>query len=363
MKFLKNKAVAIVLSALVVFGCLGYGWSQKPAEVAQPVYNQWVYDGADILSEETEALVASYNTRWDLSYGSVTAIATVPDTNGWDVYEYAVTMGDKWGLGAMDQMLLIDEGGDQYYFVSSYEIEDQLGYDRMWNIFQQEFEPAYGNGSYDIAVQNVYAALDTSYTNYLNTSATNDYSDYYYDSYYDYSEYSDYSPRSSISSLVVLLIVAFVIFNIIDKARYRAWYARGPIYRSSHVFMPMIFWRRPGGAWFRKMDMGMRNARRPGPGYTPGPNPNPRPNPNPGRTTSSRVSGFDPGRSTSSRSGFGSSSRPGSFGGSGFGGSRSSGGFGGSRGGGFGGGSRGGFGGSRGGGFGGGRGGGFGGRR
>ncbi len=352
MKFFKNKAVAIVLSALVVLGCLAYGWSQKPAEVVQPVYNQWVYDGADILSDETEALVAAYNTRWDTSYSSVTAIATVPDTQGWDIYEYAVTMGEKWGLGGKDQLLLIDEGGDQYYFVSSYEIEDQLGYDRMWNIFQQEFEPAYGNGSYDIAVQNVYSALDTSYTSYLGGSTVNDYSEYYYDSYYDYSDYNDaYASESSISSVIVFLIIAFIVLNAIDKARYRSWYARGPVYRTSHVFMPMIFWRRPGGAWFRRMDMGMRSAQRPGPGYTPGPNP--------GRSTSSRVNGFDPGRSTSSRSGFGSSSRPGSFGGSGFGGSRS-GGFGGSRGGGFGGG---GFGGSRGGGFGGGRGGGFGGRR
>ena len=358
MKFLKNKAVAIVLSALVVLGCLAYGWSQKPAEVVQPVYNQWVYDGAGILSDETENIVANYNGLWDASYSSVTAVATVPDTQGWDIYEYAMTMGEKWGLGGKDQLLLIDEGGDQYYFVSSYEIEDQLGYDRMWNIFQQEFEPAYNNGSYDIAVQNVYSALDTSYSSYLSAEADIDYGDYYYDSYYDYSDYNDvYADESSISSLIVFLIIAFIVLNAIDKARYRSWYARGPVYRTGHVFMPMLFWRRPGGAWFRRMDAGMRAGQRPGPGpgYTPGPNP--------GRSSSSRMNGggFNPGtgRSTSSRSGFGSSSRPGSFGGSGFGGSRS-GGFGGSRSGGFGGG---GFGGSRGGGFGGGRGGGFGGRR
>jgi len=361
MKFFKNRIVAAVLSLLVVAGCLGYGWSQKPADLAQPVYNQWVYDGAEILSPETEAIVSSYNTRWDTSYGSVTAVATVPNTKNWDIYEYAVTLGDRWGLGAKDQLLLIDNAGDQYYFVSSYEIEESLGYDRMYNIFRQEFEPAYGNGSYDIAVQNVYSVLDTSYSQYLGTAAENDYSDYYYDSYYDYSDYnSAYETNNSIAGVVFLLVVAFIVFNMIDKLRYRSWYNRGPVYRRSNVFMPIIFWRRPGGSWFRKMDMGMRNAHRPGPGYTPGPNP--RPNPNPGRTTSSRVNGFDPGRSTSSRSGFGSSSRPGSFGGSGFGGSR--GGFtGGSRPGGFGGGSRGGFGGSRGGGFGGGRGGGFGGRR
>ena len=352
MNFLKNKAVAIALSALVVLGCLGYGWSQKPADIPETVYNQWVYDGADILSDETEDIVAKYNSLWDASYGTVTAIATVEGTKGWEMYEYARTMGERWGLGAMDQLLLIDEGGDQYYFVSSYEIEDQVGYERMYNIFRQEFEPAYNNGSYDAAVQNVYSVLDTSYSNYMSPAVESDYSDYYYSGYTDY---SDYESESSIGSVITLLIVAFIVFNLVDKLRYRSWYNRGAAYRRSHVFMPLIFWRRPGGSWFRKMDMGMRGGPGPGPGYTPGPNP--RPNPNPGRTTSSRVNGFDPGRSTSSRSGFGSSQRPGSFGGSGFGGSRPGGFGGGSRPGGFGGGS--GFGGSRGGG----RGGGFGGRR
>ncbi len=346
MKFFKNKAVAIVLSALVVLGCIGLGWSQKPAEVAQPVYNQWVYDGADILSDETEALVASYNDKWDASYSSVTAIATVPHTRNWDIYEYAVTMGERWGLGSKDQLLLIDAAGDEYYFVSSYEIEDQMGYERMWNIFREEFEPAYGNGSYDYAVQNVYSVLDQSYSQYLSSGVHTDYSEYYYDSYYDYSGYNDvYTTQSSISSLIMLLIIAFVIFSIIDKARYRSWYGRGAAYRSAHSFVPIIFWHRPGGAWFRNMHASM---------HRPPPPPGPRPGSGPNRTN------FTPGRNPGSRpGGFGSGSRPGSFGGSGFGGSRG-GGFGGSRGGGFGGG---GFGGSRGGGFGGGRGGGFGGRR
>lgn len=340
MKFLKNKAVAIILSALVVLGCLAYGWAMKPAEVEVPTYNQWVYDGADILSPETEEFVSLYNASFDTSYSSVTAVATVEDTRGWDIYEYAVTMGERWGLGSRDQLLLIDVGGDEYYFVSSYEVEDALGYDRMWNIFQQEFEPAYRNGSYDAAVQNVFTALNTSYSRYLGSPANDYYSEYYYDSYYDYGEYNDADIDDAVISIIFFVIVVIVILSAIDKARYRSWYARGPIYRSSHVFMPMIFWHRPGGSWFRKMDAGMRMHNRPGPGYTPGPRPGP------GRTTSSRVNGFDHGRSTSSRSGFGSSSRPGSFGGSSFGGSRG-GGFGGGRSGGFGGGRGGGFGGRR----------------
>jgi len=343
MKFLKNRVVAVLLSALVVLGCLAYGQYKKPAEVAVPVYQQWVYDEADILSPETEAMVAAFNAGWDDSYNSVTALATVKGTQNWDIYDYAITMGEKWGLGANDQLLLIDVGGDEYYFVTSELVEKYLGYDVMWNVFSAEFEPAYNNGSYDAAVSNVYTALDECYDMYLGgVSSEYDYTDYYYDPYYDYSEYYAESSRIDFGSIIFLIIVLIIIANAMDKARYRKWYNRGSAYRASNVFVPILFWHRPGGTWFRRMNSGMHTpppGARPGSGYRP-PNGGARPG------SSYRPTGGRPG-------GFNSAGR------SGFGGSRGSG-FGGGRGGGFGGG---GFGGSRGGGFGGGRGGGFGGRR
>ena len=340
MKFFKNKIVAIALTALIVAGCLGYGYYKKPAELPKPVFNQWVYDGADILSPTTEALVESYNVAWDNSYSSVTAIATVPDTRNWDIYDYAVTLGEYWGLGAHDQLLLIDEGGDQYYFVNSDMADTWIGYDVMYNMFAAEFEPAYRNGSYDIAVSKLYSALDTTYSHYIGTQIRDDYEEYYYDSYYDATDY--YSSSGSIG-IIPLLVILFIVLSAVDKSRYRSWYRRGSAYRVSHAFVPLLFWRRPGGSWFRGMENSMRG--------NPGVNPGARPSGNPGRVNYTSRPNY-----TGSKF----NSRPGNFGsGSSFGGSRS--GFGGSRPGSFGGGS--GFGGSRGGGFGGSRGGGFGGRR
>lgn len=347
MKFFKNKIVAIALTALIVAGCLGYGYYKKPAELPQPVFNEWVYDGADILSPATEALVESYNSAWDASYSSVTAIATVPDTSNWDIYDYAVTLGEYWGLGAHDQLLLIDEGGDQYYFVNSDISDEWIGYDVMYNMFAAEFEPAYRNGSYDIAVSNLYTAMDTTYSQYIGSELEDNYEDYYYDSYYDATEH--YS-SGSIGSIIPFLVILFIVLSAIDKSRYRSWYARGAAYRVSHAFVPLLFWRRPGGSWFRGMENSMHRGPRPGPGPNPGPDPGVRPS-----GTTSRVHYTSRPNFTGTKFSSGNS-RPGSFGGS-----RS--GFGGSRPGSFGG-SRGGFGGSRGGGFGGGsRGGGFGGRR
>ena len=78
MKFFKNKIVAVALTALVVLGCLGFGQYKKPASMAEPVYGDWTYDGAGILSSETLAGVDAYNAAWDGDYASIMALATVP---------------------------------------------------------------------------------------------------------------------------------------------------------------------------------------------------------------------------------------------------------------------------------------------
>lgn len=329
MKFFKNRIVAIALTALVVIGCLGYGQYNKPAAMAEPAYGDWTYDGAGILSSETLAHVDECNARWESDYDSVLALATVKTARGWEISDYAVTMGEKWGLGGNDMLLLIDEGGGEYWLVTSENIENALTWDGIYQAVNGSFDPAFKNGSYDAAVTQLFQAMDGLYSRKLEkmSGAMPSGEGYYYSPYYNASEYS-YGAGESIGDIILLLVVVFVVLSWLDRARYRSWYSRyGTMGRPPVSFVPLIFWHRPGGVWFRNMNSTMNrppNMRGPGPG-----------------------AGSFGGRA----GGFGS--------GSGFGGSRG-GGFGGSRGGGFGGG---GFGGSRGGGFGGGRGGGFGGRR
>ena len=335
MKFFKKTFVAVIVAALVVCSTLAYGYVKKPASQPEVSTGSWVVDDAGILSAETEEMVSSYNRLWDNDYASVTALATVKSTENWDLEEYAVKLGEDWGLGSNDMLLLIDAGGDQYYFVTSPSIEDTLGSGSIQSAVQSGFAAKYNAGDYDGAVAGLYSSLNSLYeSGFSSTSSSSgtvsggyEYSDY--DPYY-----SGYSDGISVTNIIILLIVIYAIVSWIDKLRYRSWYGRyGGMANPGVRFVPLIFWHRPGGAWFRHAAPPPAGPR---PGYRP-PNGGPRPGQGPGTR---------PG------------SRPGSFGGSrgGFGG----GGFGGSRGGGFGGG---GFGGSRGGGFGGGRGGGFGGKR
>ena len=365
MKFFKNKAVAIILTVAVAFGCLVYGASKKPADIPSDLhYGEWVADKAGILSNETETIVEGYLDSWEKSgYEGKIALATVDSTRNWDIYDYSVTLGHQWGLGTDDSLILIDNGGDQYYVVTSERIEE-LGWDRVYNIFKDDFEPAYNNGNFDAAVRNVYASLDRCMAETYNTGYTGS----YYNSFYDAGQYSvSTNASSAAASLIFFLIIVIIIANILDKARYRRWYrSYGTVARPAVNFVPLVFWHRPGGLWYRRMNTAIHTT----PGRT---GVNVQPNTTYHYTYNSTRPGSSPktgtyyrppktGSSSGVHGGFGSS-------GSGFGGSRSGfssgsrsgfssgsrsgfssgsrGGFSGGSHGGFGGGSRGGFGGHR----------------
>ena len=345
MKFFKNRTVAWVITGLVILGCLGYGLVQRytaqtPTQTVvqtDPIAaNMWINDAAGMLSTSTESKLHSYNTRWDNNYRSVIAVATVDTVGGEDIEDFAYEYGAQWGLGENDMMLLLAEEDDDFYFVvSGTEIVPD---EEVEEAFYDEFFDDYAAGDYDDAILSFFREMDEVYEEYAPkylSGGTNE--------VYEYAPYS--APASDAASslvmLVLFLVIILLIFNAIDKARYRTWYGRYGMMATPPVrFVPLVFWRRPGGAWYRRMNrMYTPGTYRPRP-YTTGtgmPPPGTRPGTHssafrPGSFGGSRPTGFGGTRSGSS---FGSS-RPGSFGGSrpsGFGGSRggSRGGFGGHR--------------------------------
>jgi len=337
MKFLKNRAVAWVITGLVVLGCLGYGLAQRndtsipndAAAQAAPVASEvWVRDEANMLSASTEDKLNSYNAHWDKDYNSVVGVLTVDSVGSQSIEDYAYDYGTRWGLGENDMLLLISEQDNSYYFVPSYSeiVPDGQVEDALYDDFYEE----YAVGHYDGAVLELFEELDEVYgdyapmVHYLTNTAEVRYAE----------------TASSVMSLIFVLILIFILLNAIDRTRYRRWYLRYGVMPVPPVrFMPLVFWRRPGGMWYRRMNTMYRNP------YVGGhPGGMPPPGVRPGNFGNSRPGGFGGTRSGfgggglggGSRGGFGGTSRPGSFGGRG--------GFGG---GGFGGGSRGGFGGHR----------------
>lgn len=343
MKFFKKKGVAIAVMVLAMVLSSLYGLYKRP-EVTVPegsdkldeslstaVFDQYVVDQANILSFRTEDAVCLYNANWDQMAGSILAVVTVRTDGAESAEDLAWDWADSLQLGENDAILVLDAGTGDYNLVASGRFYDLLSGQSASYVDTYLYEDVQAE-KYDEGVEALFGGI------HLLMSDT-----------YAYPAVGTGGVIASVMSIAVLLVILLVVFSMLDSIRYSLWFGRyGHMGVPPVIYRPILWWHRPGSAWYRRR----RNPPPPrgprGPGGFGGPRPpmgggTPRP-PRSGSFGGSRGGSFGSGRS-------------GSFGG-GRGGS-----FGGSRGGSFGGGRGGSFGGGRGGSFGGGRGGGFGGRR
>lgn len=341
MKFFKKRAVAWVVLVLAVAGsvCIGLArrdsfLAKEPTELLNVAYQQWICDDAAILDDTTEALIRDYNAQWDQQYYAVVAVATIDRLTGWEGEDYAAALGQQWGLGANDMVLLLVEQGDWQVYCGDNVYGAMSG--AQQNELRRAIEGDYYNDAFDSAVTAFFRQADVVYHEMQLGSGA----------YYSGNSSGWAVPAApaaaktagvSITGLVVLVVMIFVVWVLIDRVRYNRYRRR---YVVPGVVPPVayypIFWgRRP------------RAPRRPTPprppygggsrppmggGYRP-----------PRNQTRHQVRRPQPPRSSRPSGGFGGSrgGSRGSFGGGGFGGgSRSGGSRGGFGGGGFGGGRR-----------------------
>lgn len=126
MKLLKNRVFAMVLTAVVVLGCCAYGFWAKPNETAAdqtPLeygkanyssYLGWIADEADLLSDDTEQLVASYMGALDHGWGSIVTVVT-ENSNSADLQTRAKEWAAKGNLSGRDMVLLLDASSGHWY--------------------------------------------------------------------------------------------------------------------------------------------------------------------------------------------------------------------------------------------------------
>ena len=345
MKFFKKKGVAIAVMVLAIVLSSAYGIYKRPdvtvpeggekldESLSTAVFEQYVVDQADILSSKTEDAVSLYNANWDQMAGSILAVVTVKTDGAETTEDLAWAWAGSLQLGENDAILVLDAGTGDYNLVASGRFYDLLSTQSGSYVDTYLYEDVQA-GKYDQAVEALFGGI------HLLMGDT-----------YAYRGTGAVSTVISLTGIVILVVVLVVLFSIIDGIRYSLWYGRyGHMGVPPVIYRPILWWHRPGSAWYRRR----RNPPPPrGPRGPGGPGGfGPRPPMGGGSARPPRSGSFGGGRGGSFGSG-----RSGSFGGG------RGGGFGGSRGGSFGGGRGGSFGGSRGGGFGGGRGGGFGGRR
>jgi len=354
MKLLKNRGVAAaVLVAAILLSSL-YGLSKRPpdephaAEPALPenlstaAFEPYIVDQADILSSDTEKQLSTYNADWDSLGGSILAVVTLRNAGGME--QAAWDWADTLQLGENDAILVMDPSAPDCYLLSSGAFAERFDGSESQYLNAYLYED-FMAGRYDAGTLALFAQIHALFPEKSGGSS--------------YAPQPQQAPSSGVGIFtiigiivptLVLLVFLVALFNVLDGLRYSSWNRRyGAMGVPPVVFRPILWWHRPGSAWFRR-----RHYPPPPDGHGPGGFGPGRGGPRPPMGGGPRPPKSPP--RNPPRTGGGGFGRGGGFGGSGF----SGGGFG-SRGGGFGGGSFGG--GSRGGGFGGGShgGGGFGG--
>ena len=319
MKFYQRRSVALVVLILAVLGASIYGLSRRPASLPEVEYYNWIADEAKLLAADTEAAIEKYNTAWNDKYYAVVAVAAVDNIRGWDREDFVYDLGEKWGLGANDMLLLIVE--DDHYYVG---LGDNLltMTDTQESKLRAAIEEHYYDGDFDAAVVSFFRQADVFYAQMAVTSA---YSGPNY-------EWVGTGGRDrlgmSIFGVILVVAVVFLVWAMLDKVRYNRYQRRVRV-TPGIVYYP-IFWGRP-----RRVVTPVRPV---------APTPPPRPSQPTYRSSGgSTVYNSRPASRPANRSSSRNNSGRSSFGNGGFGGGSRSGGSsrgssrGGSRGGGFGG--------------------------
>lgn len=382
MKFFQKRGVAAAVLVLAIVLSSIYGLSRAPVRLPDVEYTQWVYDGTNVISDKTEQIIDQCNTAWDDAYYAICAVASVDSMRGWDQEEYSLSLGEQWGLGTNDMILILVTGSDgpSWYMNGGNAIMSMITESEI-NRLQSALDAGVYAGNYDEAVLRAFSVINEIYAEHYGATPGIDAGESYYD--YGGNGWQNTS-GAPIASFLLVLLAIFVIWIILDRMRYNRYrrrYVLPGMGRPTVLYRPIFWGRRPsvlynpmphaGGGYrpptnnnhkptsggsYRPPTSGSyrpptSSGNKPFSGSSPRPGGFSGSGSKPSSGNSGRHSGFGGG----SRGGFSSSGRSssGSSGRSSFGGGRSSfgsgsrGSFGGGRSGGFGGGSRGGFGGGK----------------
>ena len=249
MEFFKKRGVALAVLVIAIVGAVFIGRSRKdsfiankPTELLDVAYQNWICDDADLLSDQTEQLIRDYNGSWNGKYYAITAVATIDHLAGWDGQDYAAKLGETWGLGSNDMILLLVKDGDWQVYCG-----DNVGYamtDTQQNQLRQAIETTYYSGDFDSAVTAFFRQADVFYAQArLDTAGSSSDGGWYAPD----APAASSADGTSIGAVVMLIVGIFVVWMLLDAVRYSRYRRRYVVGAPVNVVRPVyypVFWGR-----------------------------------------------------------------------------------------------------------------------
>lgn len=123
-----------------------------------------VYDGANILSPETEAKLDTELRAYNAQTGRAIIVATVPSLGGASIESYATTLyTDKWGIGGAQRdaglLLLIAPNERKMRIEVGYGLHGWFGGIMAGRVINDVIAPRFKEGNFDAGVTDGIAAI------------------------------------------------------------------------------------------------------------------------------------------------------------------------------------------------------------
>lgn len=155
----KNKWLAFFAAICCVAALL----CPVSAAVVSPNETFYVYDGAQVLSEETEQYILNTNRELESKTGAQIVVVTIPSLEGQSLEEYATDLFRQWGIGDKEKdngLLLLCAVEDRQFRVEvGYGLEGDLPDGKTGRMQDEYITPLLSENQFDAGIKNGYSAF------------------------------------------------------------------------------------------------------------------------------------------------------------------------------------------------------------
>ncbi|MBR3415770.1 MAG: TPM domain-containing protein [Clostridia bacterium] len=162
-----KKILAAVIAVLITAALAVSVFADYPAKP-----DSYVYDGAEMLSEEAEAEIESVSKALFVSKGIQIAVCTVDNTGDIPANTYARGVFGEWGVNGV--LILAVKSTDFYYAVQSSSISDTLTDEKLGEIMNTVLEPEFAAGNYSAGFSATVKTLKSFIEENVKTAETAD---------------------------------------------------------------------------------------------------------------------------------------------------------------------------------------------
>ena len=268
MKFFQKRAVAAVVLVLAIVAGVAIGQAKKPdtseeASTAIVGTYTYTYDYAGVLTDDTMEHIDAMNASLFAQTGAQILVVTVDSTDGQDIMDYAVELGNTYGVGSQERnngvvMVLALDNISQSGLAGDYCVVVGTGLDRYADDFasMQSYylESDFAAGDYDAGVEKTFDAFIDWFADFYGVTIQEGYipavgTTYSNGNYYTvtsgYVAPTVSSLLSGVAAMLVLLLVLWVILDGVRYSRYRRRYLVPGMGRPTVLYYPVFWGRRP----------------------------------------------------------------------------------------------------------------------